>query len=141
MNKINLSKLFKKAWAIKKENKLNVFSECLKMAWELAKSKPVKKSVKKVDSKTNKANDWFAKMQENLKTAPKKEVAEVQKVTVKSWFISNNVNLTSQEKTAIKFEAYFGKVIKETEKAVQVLFSTDFGNVKLWTPKSCLEIN
>jgi len=104
-----LKKIMSKAWEIKKSNIKNVFSECLKMAWEFFKNPTIETSI--------------------------------QKVTVKSWFISNNENLTSQEKTAIKFEAYFGKVIKETEKAVQILFSTDFGNVKLWTPKSCLEIN
>lgn len=32
-----LSKVMKKAWSIKKENKDNIFALCLKMAWEIIK--------------------------------------------------------------------------------------------------------
>lgn len=33
MKKYNLTKIMKRAWAIKKENVNNIFSICLKMAW------------------------------------------------------------------------------------------------------------
>lgn len=37
MKKYNLSNIMKRAWEIKKENKYNIFSICLKMAWFEAK--------------------------------------------------------------------------------------------------------
>ena len=37
MKKYNLSAIMKRAWEIKKENERNIFSLCLKMAWEEAK--------------------------------------------------------------------------------------------------------
>lgn len=39
----NLSRIMKKAWEIKKRNSQNIFSECLKMAWAIAKDsiKPI----------------------------------------------------------------------------------------------------
>lgn len=37
MKKYNLSKIMKKAWAIKKENQSNIFSFCLRQAWQEAK--------------------------------------------------------------------------------------------------------
>ena len=36
--KYNLKSIMKKAWEIKKENKKNIFSICLKMAWEEVKN-------------------------------------------------------------------------------------------------------
>ncbi len=41
MKKINLSKIMKRAWKIKKENDKNVFSLCLKMAWEEYKNNEI----------------------------------------------------------------------------------------------------
>ena len=38
MGKYNLSRIMKKAHEIKAENKKNVWSECLKMAWSFAKT-------------------------------------------------------------------------------------------------------
>ena len=37
MKKHNLAKIMKRAWQLKKENKENIFGECLKMAWAEAK--------------------------------------------------------------------------------------------------------
>jgi len=42
MKKFNLSLIMKKAWEIKKQNKLNIFSICLKMAWKEIKKGAVK---------------------------------------------------------------------------------------------------
>lgn len=38
MKRYNLSRIMKKAHEIKAENKLNVWAECLKMAWNFAKT-------------------------------------------------------------------------------------------------------
>ena len=45
--KYNLKKIMKRAWEIKRENSKNIFSLCLKMAWEEAKkpSHPLKKQL------------------------------------------------------------------------------------------------
>ena len=37
MKKYNLRKIMKRAWSIKKQDEKNIFSLCLKMAWEEAK--------------------------------------------------------------------------------------------------------
>lgn len=42
MKKYDLSKIMKRAWEIKKENKKNIFSICLQLAWEEAKKAVVK---------------------------------------------------------------------------------------------------
>lgn len=42
MKKYDLSEIMKRAWEIKKENKDNIFSFCLKMAWEEAKDPVIK---------------------------------------------------------------------------------------------------
>ena len=47
---MNLSKIMKRAWEIKKEDSRNIFGLCLKMAWEEAKEETVKKAARK---------DWF----------------------------------------------------------------------------------
>ena len=41
--KMVLKAVMKKAWAIKKENVLNVWSECLKMAWAIVRGKNSKR--------------------------------------------------------------------------------------------------
>ena len=58
----------------------------------------------------------------------------MEKVTVKEWII--NKNLTNDESYAVISSGCTGKVEKETDKAVQVKFSTKFGIIKMWTPKS-----
>lgn len=45
MKQYNVSEIMKRAWEIKKENNDNIFSLCLKMAWEEAKN-PVMKAEK-----------------------------------------------------------------------------------------------
>ena len=41
--KANLSKIMKRAWEIKREDKRNIFGLCLKMAWEEVKNVATKK--------------------------------------------------------------------------------------------------
>lgn len=47
--KYDLSKIMKRAWKIKKEDKQNIFGICLEMAWEEAKATENKAVIK----------DWF----------------------------------------------------------------------------------
>lgn len=53
---------------------------------------------------------------------------------IKQWFV--NKNFTQQEKMVINSSDR--EVVKETEKAVQILFSSKYGNLTKWVPKSCL---
>ena len=45
---MNLSKIMKRAWEIKKEDSRNIFSLCLKMAWEEAKNMNVDDELKEL---------------------------------------------------------------------------------------------
>lgn len=55
---------------------------------------------------------------------------------VPAWLIRNN--LTNAEAYAVLNECYSMKVVRETEKAQLVEFSTNYGKIKMWTPKSVL---
>lgn len=55
---------------------------------------------------------------------------------VPMWIIEKN--LQSEEVLAIVCGHPTTKVLKETEKAVNVMFTTDFGNIFMWCPKSVL---
>lgn len=55
---------------------------------------------------------------------------------VPAWII--NKNLTNEEAYAVLNECDSMKVVRETEKAQLVEFSTNYGRVKMWTPKSVL---
>ena len=46
--KYNKSEIMKRAWEIKKENKNNIFSACLKLAWAEAKGNTVSKTEKEL---------------------------------------------------------------------------------------------
>ena len=52
------------------------------------------------------------------------------------WFISKN--LSQNQAYAVSVEGY-GKAVKETEKAIDIEFTTDYGKVWLWCPKSILK--
>lgn len=55
---------------------------------------------------------------------------------VPHWIIEKN--LSQEEAYAVRCECYKTKVMKETEKAVNVMFCTNYGNVFMWCPKSVL---
>ena len=59
-------------------------------------------------------------------------------VTVKEWIIKKNLT-SAQAIAVIDYADCYGKVLKETEKAVFVKFTSKLGVVKSWFPKSCLE--
>ena len=59
-------------------------------------------------------------------------------VTVKEWIIKKNLT-SAQAIAVIDYADCYGKVLKETEKAVFVKFTSKLGIVKSWFPKSCLE--
>lgn len=59
-------------------------------------------------------------------------------VTVKEWIIKKNLSY-GQAIAVIDYADCYGKVLKETEKAVFVKFTSKLGIVKSWFPKSCLE--
>ena len=48
---MNLSKIMKRAWEIKKEDNRNIFGLCLKMAWEEAKNMNVDDELKTIVTK------------------------------------------------------------------------------------------
>jgi hypothetical protein len=52
------------------------------------------------------------------------------------WFI--NKNLSQSQAYAVSVEGC-GKAVKETEKAIDIEFTTDYGKVWLWCPKSILK--
>ena len=52
------------------------------------------------------------------------------------WFI--NKNLSQNQAYAVSVEGC-GKAVKETEKAIDIEFTTDYGKVWLWCPKSILK--
>lgn len=55
---------------------------------------------------------------------------------VKQWFMNKNFSSNEQ---FIAENSYQNDVVKETEKAVQIKFSSDYGKMVKWVPKSCLE--
>lgn len=55
---------------------------------------------------------------------------------IPTWIIRKN--LTNEEAYAVLNECDSMKVVRETEKAQLVEFSTNYGLVKMWTPKSVL---
>jgi len=61
----------------------------------------------------------------------------VSMVKVQEWIV--NKNLDSNEIYAVKSINFEGTIEKETEKAVYVKFNTNFGNITMWCPKSCVE--
>lgn len=52
------------------------------------------------------------------------------------WFI--NKNLSQNQAYAVSVEGY-GKAVKETEKAIDIEFTTDYGKIWIWCPKSILK--
>jgi type III secretion system FlhB-like substrate exporter len=52
------------------------------------------------------------------------------------WFI--NKNLSQNQAYAVSVEGC-GEAVKETEKAIDIEFTTDYGKVWLWCPKSILK--
>lgn len=57
-------------------------------------------------------------------------------MTVKKWFL--NKEFTSSERYAIATADGF-TVSRETEKAILAKWSTEFGVITHWVPKSCIE--
>ena len=81
-----------------------------------------------------------AEKAEAMTKANKSVVTEVSEkfVTVKEWIIKKNLSY-GQAIAVIDYADCYGKVLKETEKAVFVKFTSKLGIVKSWFPKSCLE--
>lgn len=65
-----------------------------------------------------------------------KEEAASDVFGVPAWII--NKNLSSDQSYAVLNECDNMSVVRETEKAQLVEFSTNYGNVEMWTPKSVL---
>lgn len=55
---------------------------------------------------------------------------------VPMWII--NKNLSVEEASAIQCGHPTTKIIKETEKALNIMFETDLGNIFMWCPKSVM---
>lgn len=116
--KTMLSNVMKKAWEIKKENKDNLFSLCLKMAWSIIKN-GVKKMVELTG--TEKQIAWAKDIKTNMLTAISKFVEcnkeddsatakivfeaakNIENETSSKWFIENR-NLLIKEKGIYYFD-------------------------------------
>lgn len=61
--------------------------------------------------------------------------AKAPEYSVKDWFMSKN--FTSDERIAIV--GVKPELCRETEKAVQLRWNTEYGKITHWVPKSCLE--
>lgn len=75
------------------------------------------------------ANPHYYKMRQTRK-------AESDVYGVPTWIIRKN--LDQNEQYAVINECEGMSVVRETEKAQLVRFSTPYGNVQMWTPKSVL---
>ena len=56
-------------------------------------------------------------------------------LTIKEWWIKKNYN----QQEAYLINSADLEVLKETEKAVQIKASSDYGTLTFWCPKSCIE--
>lgn len=56
---------------------------------------------------------------------------------IKKWFFLKE--FTTSERIAIEGHTNNFKIERETEKAVLVKWYTDFGMIKHWVPKACIE--
>lgn len=108
MKKYDLSKIMKRAHEIKKENKNNIWSLCLKTAWNEAKN-PVKEVVEEV-------------------IIPQ----------FKSWFLDKNFDQNERYIINLAVIGDEMEILKKTEKAIRFRAHSDFGNFDFWCPKSCL---
>lgn len=83
---------------------------------------------------------WHKNVKAEKAEATKAVATEISEkfVTVKEWIIKKNLT-PSQAIAVIDYADCYGKVLKETEKAVFVKFTSKLGIVKSWFPKSCLE--
>ena len=83
---------------------------------------------------------WHKNAKAEKAEATKAVATEVSEkfVTVKEWIIKKNLT-SAQAIAVIDYADCYGKVLKETEKAVFVKFTSKLGIVKSWFPKSCLE--
>ena len=72
---MNLSKIMKRAWEIKKEDSRNIFSLCLKMAWEEAKNMNVDDELKELVTKISNERGYSSTItiQKKLWETPDKE--------------------------------------------------------------------
>ena len=59
-----------------------------------------------------------------------------QKLMVKKWFASKSY---SENENFILRVGEIPEVIRETEKAVQLIVVSDYGTIKIWAPKSCTQ--
>jgi len=114
-----LSKIMKKAWEIKRQDKRNVFSECLKMAWAFYKK--TRLTVK----------EWFA------------EKIQREASRYDMWIDFEYKNGQSNMENGLVTIKVFEK-LAETEKAIKVKLETGYvvGSVKGWTtwiPKSVIK--
>lgn len=84
-------------------------------------------------------NAWNIRRTENvtMSYALKKVWAaeKVQPVSIKGWFMTKN--FSDHERLAMIGAEQ--KTLRETEKAVQICWNTNYGKIIRWVPKSCLE--
>lgn len=128
------SQMFKSAHRIAKGivestgNYQIAFSIALKEVW---------RQVKKYDKKRF---GWEAiySAQIRLTETPKQKQQSEYVKGVPTWIICKN--LSEQEAYVVCSTTNSIDIVRETEKAELISFSTDFGCVKMWTPKSVLAV-
>ena len=100
--KYDLRKIMKRAWEIKKENSRNIFSLCLKMAWEEAKEET---SLPKLVG-TPKQVAWAEKLRERHLEILKRELEKANAILVARGdkpLSGKRLKATMQETSAVYF--------------------------------------
>ena len=90
----------------------------------------------KMDMIEYRGHHYIASFFNKEKADAKLDSQPVKSIRVKEWFIDKNFD--SNEAYAINSCSDI-KVEKETEKAMYLVFKTDFGTIKSWIPKSCIQ--
>ena len=96
-------------------------------AWEIARE-----AVKKFGGKVK---EFF--QQALIMAWGEVKMMDNEQIIVKSWFLAKN--FTENERFAISVSDL--SIEKETEKAVFIKATSDYGVIKFWCPKSCLTTN
>src|SRR5699024_4810705 len=102
MKKFNLHRIMKRAWEIKRQDKRNIFSFCLKMAWEEAKEET---SLPKLIG-TPKQVAWAEKLRERHLEILKRELEKSNTILIARGdkpLSGKRLKATMQETSAVYF--------------------------------------
>lgn len=106
--KYDIRKIMKRAWEIKKQDMRNIFSLCLKMAWEEAKSR---KALKGTEKQIKYAEDLQKKMMDYLD----ERVAHLEKVNSHRSTETSKAGFEAAKKVRADYEAFFANATKASQ--------------------------